>query len=82
MSGRQGRAPIQGLGSTASPSGKSSRAFGSARAICTGVGGGIAIGEFGAGGQPDATHHRGQQEAAVDVEHRPVQYGIALRRKC
>ena len=38
MSGVQGRTPIQGAGSTASPSGKMLRAIGSARASWTGDG--------------------------------------------
>src|SRR3954465_2343616 len=37
MSGVQGRSPIQGSGSTRSPSGKKRRATGSARASWTGV---------------------------------------------
>ena len=39
MSGRQGRRPSHGSASMRSPSGKISRASGSTRSSCTGVGG-------------------------------------------
>ncbi len=81
MSGRHGRAPIQGFASTASPSGNSACARGSARSQLDRRRRRIAAGKLHAGGEANAAVHRRQQIAEIGIEHRMIEHGIAARRQ-
>ena len=80
MSGRQGRRPSQGAGSSRSPSGNISRAERLEQIEMGRRSGIVAAGEFGAGGEANAARHRRQQIAAFEIEHRPAERGAAAAR--